>query len=86
MKLDIPSRLTILKAILHELKTLFENMKVTNSNSKLVSFSKTLHFLLPNLVMPMDRANTLPFFKCEDLSFNGFKKIFLESKKIAGQL
>lgn len=44
-----------------ELKTLFQQLKVMASSSKLVGFSKALHFLLPNLVMPVDRASVLNF-------------------------
>ena len=32
------------------------------TRGKLVSNSKLLHFLLPNMFMPMDRKNTLSYF------------------------
>jgi len=44
------------------LTTLFANLKVMESKSKLVGISKTLHHLLPNLVLPIDRRYTLNFF------------------------
>ncbi len=44
------------------LKKLFCNLKLTQTKSKLVTFSKTLHFLLPELIVPIDRKYTLDFF------------------------
>ena len=49
--------------IFNQLKNLFENLKLTNTKTKLVTFSKTMHFLLPNLIVPIDRKYTLKFFK-----------------------
>jgi|ERR1035437_2296338 hypothetical protein len=46
-----------------ELEYLFINLKlVEEGKPKLVTFSKTLHFFLPNLLMPIDRSYTLKFF------------------------
>jgi hypothetical protein len=45
-----------------KLKELFDKLKITTANAKIVSFSKTMHFLLPQLVPPMDWENTLKFF------------------------
>ncbi len=43
--------------------SLFKNLKLVAKNKpKLVTFSKTLHFFLPNLLMPVDRSYTLLFF------------------------
>jgi len=41
---------------------LFENLKVMKSKSRIVGVSKTMHFLLPRLVMPVDGKFTLKFF------------------------
>lgn len=41
---------------------IYNNMHVMVSGGKLVSNSKVIHFILPDLVMPMDRQNTLNFF------------------------
>ena len=41
---------------------LFDNLRLTQTNSPLVTFSKTMHFLLPDLFMPIDRRYTLRFF------------------------
>jgi hypothetical protein len=43
-------------------KNLFNELYLMESNSKLVSFSKTLHFIFPYLFMPMDGQNTLKYF------------------------
>jgi hypothetical protein len=49
----------------HELKPrlgeLFENLKVMQSKSRIVGVPKTMHFLLPRLVMPIDGKFTLKF-------------------------
>jgi len=44
------------------LRHVYENLHVMKTNAKLVSNSKILHFLFPNLCMPMDGKNTLTFF------------------------
>jgi|GEM_PF-5077393 len=40
---------------------LFDNLELTQ-NSKFVTLSKTLHFLLPQLMVPMDRTYTANYF------------------------
>jgi len=40
----------------------YEELNLMKTSGKLVSNSKLLHFLFPNLLMPMDRANTLTYF------------------------
>jgi len=45
------------------IKSLFINLQlVAKDKPKLVTFSKTLHFFLPNLLMPIDRTYTIKFF------------------------
>jgi hypothetical protein len=45
-----------------EIRTLFENLKlVYGDRPKLVTFAKTMHFFVPNLLMPIDRKYTLSF-------------------------
>ena len=65
--------------IFNQLKNLFENLKLTNTKTKLVTFSKTMHFLLPNLIVPIDRKYTLKFFKLNIINakyeFRLFKNI-----------
>lgn len=49
--------------ILQDTKELFDDLQlVASGKPKLVAFSKTLHFLLPDLVVPMDRKYTMRFF------------------------
>lgn len=48
--------------VLGKLKDLFFNLNLTETKSKIVTFSKTLHFLLPELIVPIDRKYTLDFF------------------------
>lgn len=43
------------------LKTLFTKLNITTWKTKIVWISKTLHFLLPNLVPPIDRTFTMDF-------------------------
>lgn len=82
-----------LPSILDKLEKLFSGMHVMQSKSRIVGVSKTLHFLLPNLVMPIDRTYTLNFFygydKCgQDVSdeFKTFKDVFEKVLKIAKKL
>ena len=44
-----------------QLSALFRGLNVMASGSQLVGVSKTLHFLLPDLIMPVDRENVLEF-------------------------
>lgn len=44
------------------LRNTYENLSLMKSGGKLVSNSKLLHFLFPQLCMPMDRMNTLSYF------------------------
>jgi hypothetical protein len=52
---DVLNRLRI------QLETLFQSLRVMQSRSQIVGFSKTLHFFLPQLVMPIDGKYTLSF-------------------------
>lgn len=45
------------------IKYLYDNLElVEEGKPKLVTFSKALHYFLPNLLMPVDRRYTLKFF------------------------
>lgn len=48
--------------IFSNLWVLFRELQVMASSSKLVGVSKAMHFLLPNLVMPIDRKGVLSFY------------------------
>ncbi|MEJ5226821.1 hypothetical protein [Thermodesulfovibrio sp.] len=54
---------SLLNEIKPKLKEIFSNLNVMETKSKIVGVSKTLHFLLPDLVMPIDRKFTLNFFQ-----------------------
>lgn len=73
--------------VVERLDKAFDKLKIMKSRSKIVGVSKTLHFLLPDLIMPMDRKYTFPFFK---KSFNNipqekkvFKDIFRRTREIS---
>lgn len=44
------------------LERIYNDMHVMKSKSKFVSNAKTLHFLFPRMLMPMDRSYTLKYF------------------------
>lgn len=50
---------TIRGAVVHALSNLYDQLMLMKTNGKLVSNSKTLHFVFPALCPPMDRTNTL---------------------------
>lgn len=41
---------------------LFTDLELVNGKSSVIAFSKVLHFMLPNLIVPIDRKNTMRFF------------------------
>ena len=45
------------------LKDLYRNLNLVSSNTPLVTFSKTMHFFLPETIGPIDRKYTLNFYK-----------------------
>ncbi len=60
---------------------------ITNAESKIVANSKTLHFLMPSLVPPIDRRYTMRFFYDRDVSpalqIEAFEQIFKQFHLIA---
>lgn len=66
-----------------EFQVLFKQLNVMASGSKLVGVSKALHFMLPNLVMPVDGDSVLKFCYGSnyvppsfDAQFERFKEVF----------
>ena len=51
------------KHIIGTLSNLFKELVLVETKSILVTFSKTLHFFLPDLIVPIDRKYTIDFFK-----------------------
>ncbi|GAB1449508.1 MAG: hypothetical protein L6Q78_05055 [Bacteroidia bacterium] len=47
---------------LEKIRQLFYNMTLVETKAGLVTFSKLIHFFLPELLMPIDRRYTLNFF------------------------
>jgi len=79
-----------LEKILNKLKKIFLNLQPMQSRTQIVGTSKLMHFLLPNLVMPIDRTYTLKFlspnsnsWKDINAEFDEFKKVFLTFYKLA---
>ena len=67
------------------LESLYDNLNLTKTKSKLVTFSKAMHFLVPNLVAPIDRKYTLNFFYGRENKdgFETFREIHDKYKKLA---
>ena len=78
-------------SLIEKLKFLYENIQlVADGKPKLVTFSKTLHYFLPNLLMPIDRRYTLTFFyknttvpRKDSDQFQIYSDIFLQFKQLA---
>ncbi len=78
---------------LSKLKPLFFDLKVMQTQGRIVGVSKTLHFLLPNLVMPVDRRNILdllylgaPYSSNPEKEFRYFGEIFEEYRQLCNKL
>lgn len=74
-----------------KLKILYKGLKLMETNPRIVSNSKTLHFLLPELIIPIDSRNTMRYFSvCENPKNSEnptpFLKIFEYSWKIAQKI
>ena len=50
-----------IEEIIHNLEIIYNSLNLMKTESQLVSNSKLLHFLFPNMLMPMDRRNTLNY-------------------------
>jgi hypothetical protein len=68
--------------VIQNLKTLFDSLiLVYNDKPKLVTFSKTMHFLIPDLIVPIDRKYTLNyFFKNKNISKNYNRQFIIFEK------
>jgi hypothetical protein len=79
--LDVPK-------IAAELWGLIKSLEIVTNESKIVSGTKAMHHLLPDLVVPMDHGYTQPFFDRQNPDFHAggesvFHKIFVECARIA---
>lgn len=73
------------------LSVIFDKLNIMQTKSKIVGISKTLHFILPNLIVPIDREYTLWFFgikNLKDLEYEKeiFIRLFDEFVKISQKL
>lgn len=80
-------------AVVYLLQKIFCSLDVMASKRRIVGVSKTLHLLLPDLVMPMDSKFTMTYFygynkysPCPVKEFEIFKRTFLKTKAIATSL
>lgn len=79
--------------IFKKIKFVFKELGIMKSKRQIVGGSKTLHFLLPDLVLPIDGKYTMNYFYGDnkysdkiDTEFEIFKDIFIRSHKIANKL
>lgn len=75
------------------LHDLFCGLKVMESKRRIVGVSKAMHFLLPDLVTPIDGTYTLPYFfgynrydASDEAEYDTFEYIFLEARRITKRL
>lgn len=75
------------------LEKVFCNLQIMESKRKIVGVSKALHFLLPDLIMPIDSTYTMPAFygynrysKAPREEFKTFKEIFEKTYEITNRL
>lgn len=84
-------KLTNTNGLTEKIKYLFDNLQlVYTGKPKLVTFSKTLHYFLPNLLMPIDRSYTIKFFygntyipKGDNQQFKMYSDIFQQFRQLA---
>jgi hypothetical protein len=82
-----------IQKIVQPLKVLFCGLRIMATKRRIVGASKALHFLLPDLVMPVDSSNTMLAFYGynryeigEEKEFKTYADIFEKSCKIAKRL
>lgn len=74
---DRIEKFTDIDLLMEKINFLFEHLQlVADGKPKLVTFSKTLHYFLPNLLIPIDRTYTLKLF------YNNNKVPKLESEQL----
>jgi len=79
-----------IEEVLEQLSKLFCGLKLMATKRRIVGVSKALHFLLPDLVMPIDSSYTMRAFygynrydDSAEKEFKTFTDIFLKSCRIA---
>ena len=81
------------KIIKNEIRGIFFNLTVSESDSKFVAHTKTIHHLLPKLVPPMDRKHTMKLFydtenvpKSKEKQYERFTTIMKEIHSLAKKM
>jgi hypothetical protein len=87
---DLDDKLTNIN---ERLEKVFSNLQIMESKRKIVGVSKALHFLLPDLVMPIDSTYTMPAFygynkysNSPKKEFRTFSEIFEKTFEITNRL
>ena len=82
-----------IEEVSEKIRVLFCGLKIMATKRCIVGVSKALHFLLPDLVMPIDSSNTMLAFygynrydNSAEKEFDTFRDIFIKSCKIAKRL
>ena len=82
-----------INTIINLIENVFSDLKVMGSRRRIVGVSKTLHFLLPDLVMPIDSKYTMPAFygynkysNNDEEELKTFKDIFKKTYQITRSL
>jgi hypothetical protein len=82
-----------IQKVQQQLKVLFCGLKIMLTKRRIVGVSKALHFLLPDLALPIDSSNTMLAFYGynryeigEEKEFKTYSDIFVKSYKIAKHL
>jgi len=91
-RLDILSDEDI-QIVEQQIKVLFCGLNIMATKRRIIGVSKTLHFLLPDLVLPIDGSNTMLAFygynrydSSQEKEFETFRKIFEKSYDIVKKL
>ena len=92
-KLPLITQGDIQSAINQPLHDLFCGLHVMASRRRIVGVSKAMHFLLPDLVTPIDGTYTLPYFfgynrydSSDEAEYATFHHVFLEAYRITNRL
>jgi len=79
--------------IIRDLEFVFCHLEVMKSKRRIVGVSKAMHFLLPDLVMPIDSTYTMPYFygtnkynEKVEKEFQTYLDIFTKAQQITKKL
>jgi hypothetical protein len=79
--------------IIRDLEFVFCHLEIMKSKRRIVGVSKAMHFLLPDLVMPIDSTYTMPYFygsnkysEKAEKEFRNYLDIFTRTHRIRNNL